>query len=307
MSSDNHWEAIQRQTQTTCDELKKLYENMQQPVQNSGNGGGGNRGSSGGSDEGDRSVRKPVRKEYSYEQLLRDDPSGMAMLDQALEGASTEAKARVRNVLLRFGIEPDHEFYIIFVAIGQLLILVEEAPENWRALFDDVHRELKQWSQENFKSLQSIQRHAQTSAELIAVLKQLLDSMKVSEGRSSETKATLQALRLKLSSIENSLDSILSSSSRNQSSLDQLSGQVSELSESANRREWISIFSLWMTTGAVGLLLLSHWSVTRQLTVQELLVRRQRERIDWLLEKANREECLTGIMPASDPQCRQYF
>ena len=224
-----------------------------------------------------------------------------------LKGASTEAKARVRNVLLRFGIEPDHEFYIIFVAIGQLLILVEEAPENWRALFDDVHRELKQWSQENFKSLQSIQRHAQTSAELIAVLKQLLDSMKVSEGRSSETKATLQALRLKLSSIESSLDSILASSSHNQSSLDRLSSQMNELSESANRREWISIFSLLMTVWVAGLLVFNYWSMTRRLNVQELLVRRQTERIDWLLEKANREECLTGMKPASDPQCRQYF
>ena len=302
MSSGNDWEALRNQTKATHDELRKIYQNMQQPVQSSDDGGSsdGNRG-------GDRGSRKSVRKEYSYEQLLRDDPSGMAMLDQALEGASTEAKARVRNVLLRFGIEPDHEFYIIFVAIGQLLILVEEAPENWRALFDDVHQELKQWSRENFKSLESIQRHAQTSAELIAVLRQLLDSMKTSEGRSSETKATLQALRLKLTSIESSLDSIRSSSSHNQSSLDRLSSQVSELSESASRREWISISSLGMTAGVIGLLLLNHWSMTRRLNVQELLVRRQRERIDWLLEKANREECLTGMKPASDPQCRQYF
>ena len=73
------------------------------------------------------------------------------MLDQALEGATAVEKARVRGVLLRYGIEPDNEFYIIFVAIGQLLVLVEEAPEKWRSLFDDVHSELKQWSQENFK------------------------------------------------------------------------------------------------------------------------------------------------------------
>ena len=304
MSSDHDWEALRNQTKATHDELRKIYQNIQQPVQRSGDGDSGNLG---GSSDGDRGGRRSVRKERSYEQLLKDDPSGMAMLDQALEGASPVEKARVRNVLLRFGIEPDHEFYIIFVAIGQLLILVEEAPENWRALFDDVHQELKQWSKENFKSLESIQRHAQTSAELIAVLRQLLDSMKTSEDRSSKTKATLQALKLKLTSIENSLDSIQSSSSSNQSSLDLLSSQVSELSESTNRREWISIFSLWMTAGAVGLLLLSHWSMTRRLDVQELLVRRQRERIDWLLEKATREECFNGIKPTSDPQCRQYL
>ena len=36
------------------------------------------------------------RQQATYEQLLTDDPSGMAMLDQALEGASTEEVARVR-------------------------------------------------------------------------------------------------------------------------------------------------------------------------------------------------------------------
>lgn len=259
-------------------------------------------------------AKKTARKEQSYEQLLADDPSGMAMLDQALEGASAEEKARVRGVLLRFGIETDHEFYIIFVAIGQLLILVEEAPENWRALFDDVHQELKRWSQENFKSLESIKRHAQTSADLITVLRQLLNSMKTSEARSSETRATLNNLRLKLSSIDSSLASMQTSGSSSQSKLSQLGSQLERLNGFASRRDWISNFSVGFAGLAVLLLMFNGWTTGRQLNQQAALIERQAgelerqgKRIDWLLDKANKEECLNGIKPPNDDQCRQFF
>lgn len=34
------------------------------------------------------------------------------------------------------------------------------------------------------------------------------------------------------------------------------------------------------------------------------LIAAQNKRIGWLLEKANRRECIEGIKPASDPQCQ---
>ena len=246
------------------------------------------------------------RQKATYEQLLEDDPSGMAMLDQALEGASTEEVARVRGVLLRFGIETDHEFYIIFVAIGQLLVLVEEAPENWRALFDDVHQELKQWSQENFKSLQSIRQHAQTAADLIAVLRQLLDSMRHSDSRSAAMSQTLSSLSRKLSTIESSLASVQTSNRNSQKTLDLLGSLLETLAEFPSRRDWISICSAVLGVVTVGMLVGSNRTMNRRLDTQELLIRRQSERIAWLLDKANREECVTGIKPPSDPQCRQF-
>lgn len=140
------------------------------------------------------------------------------MLDRSLEDSTPEHKAR-RGLLMSYEIEHDNEFYMLFVAFGHLMILVLEAPENWRDLFDDVHAELKKWSQENFKSFESIKRHAQTSADLIMVLRQLLDSMKSSESRLSEMRATLSSLKLTLSSIENSLASMKRSNHRSQADL----------------------------------------------------------------------------------------
>ena len=101
--------------------------------------------------------------QLSYEALLRDNPKEMSMLDRALEDATPQHKARVRGLLMAYDVEHDNEFYMLFVAFGHLTILVEETPENWRDLFDDVHAELKLWSQENFKSLESIKQIGRAS------------------------------------------------------------------------------------------------------------------------------------------------
>lgn len=277
-------------------------------------------------------------RQQDYKQLLRDDPSGVSMLDQALEGATAEEKARVRGVLLRFGIDTDHEFYVIFVAIGQLLVLVEEAPENWRALFEDVHQELKQWSRENFKSLESIKQHAMTSAELIAVLRRLLDSMQRSQSWSQETVQGLSSLRLKLSSIDSGLSDLASSSrdshqklgqieailgvskvqldklirqsNQTESDLGVLARHLSLLSENERRsriREWILSCSL----AVLGLVAVGQFfgnqAMRQQLADQEQRLAGQQETVDWIFRKANRAECIYGIKPPDNPQCRQYF
>ncbi|MEM7065959.1 MAG: DUF6753 family protein [Cyanobacteria bacterium P01_B01_bin.77] len=113
-------------------------------------------------------------RDKDYGDVLNDGRGRVSMLDRALEGATAEAKARVRGVLLRYGIDEDNEFFMIFVAIGHLLVLVEEAPENWQSFFDDIYGELNQWSSQNRKSLESLKLHTQTSAELIQSLRLLI-------------------------------------------------------------------------------------------------------------------------------------
>ena len=300
--------------------------------------------------------KRERHQEKSYQDWCQDDAEGMKMLDRALEGASLRERAQVRNVLLSFDVEPGHEFYLLFVAFGQLLVLVKEAPENWRALFDDVHKELKLWSKENFKSLESIQLHAKTSAELIVVLRELLGSMRESKTSSHLTSAAFINLEMNLSSLKSKLGwvevwskqcqselkdikSIVSKSnsqlsqmsvhvsshstqslsqlnlmsdqltSLNDESLSQLNRIVNHLDQNetdGQRREWILNFSLGAMGVAIVMLLLNNQSLAGQLRNQELLINDQRKTARWLLQKANRAECLEGIKPADDLQCRQY-
>lgn len=67
------------------------------------------------------------------------------------------------------------------------------------------------------------------------------------------------------------------------------------LSKLEKRLGWLSALSLALA----GVLLVGGGVGIR-------LIAAQSQRIGWLLEKANRRECIEGIKPASDPQCQQY-
>lgn len=246
------------------------------------------------------------RQRATYEQLLEDDPSGMAMLDQALEGASTEEVARVRGVLLRFGIETDHEFYIIFVAIGQLMVLVEEAPENWRALFDEFERKLDQWSEQNLRTLAAIQHQGQETERMSQSFLRLNDSLKLSNGKTSELQATLKELGRTLNSLSTNLSEVRGESKMTLSKTEALSTRFNqterELKGMGDRVEWIWSINWALTVAVLLLSMLFGWTLWRQ----QKVIAEQNKRLGWLLLKANREECVTGIKPPSDPQCRQF-
>ena len=51
----------------------------------------------------------------------------MELIDQALEGQSAEVKARVLAIIIRYNIDVRNEFFLIFVAIGHLLAIVEKS------------------------------------------------------------------------------------------------------------------------------------------------------------------------------------
>ena len=246
-------------------------------------------------------------RDKGYGDVLNDGPGRVSMLDRALEGATAEAKARVRGVLLRYGIDEDNEFFMIFVAIGHLLVLVEEAPENWQSFFDDIYGELNQWSSQNRKSLESLKLHTQTSAELIQSLRLLIASLTASDEKSNRMLMTLNSFEAKLSSIDKHSVSASENSKQVGSRLDHTNRHLSDLSYLTNQQTWISsvntVFSILLTLGWLFAL----WQLTTQIQVIQQLKAQQQdqaEKMEWLLEKANRAECHQGIKPADDPQCQ---
>lgn len=240
------------------------------------------------------------------EELLSDSRGQVTMLDRALEGATVEHKARVRGLLVSYGIEQDNEFYMLFVAFGHLTVLVEEAPENWAALFDDIYQELNQWSNQNLKSLESLKLHTQTSAELIQSLRLLLNSIKTSDDRSSKMLSTLSSLELRLMRIDNSSASMANHSSQTLEKVSSLESLLEKLDSQGNRKDWISTFNTAFSLATAGLLTIVGITLSRQLDTQTQLIQRQDREIGWLLDKANRAECVNGIKPPSDPQCQQF-
>ena len=245
--------------------------------------------------------------DQGYGDFLQDGRGGLSMLDRALEGVSVEAKARVRGVLLRYGIDEDNEFFMIFVAMGHLLVMVEEAPENWQAFFDDIYGELNQWSSQNRQSLESLQLHTQTSAELIQTLRLLISSMTVSDDKSNRMLTMLSSFESKLSNIARDSGSASENSQLTVNRLAQTNSQLGLLTNLTNQQTWISSvnagLSFLLVLGLGGALwqLNAQTQEIRLLTLQQY---QQAEKIGWLLEKANRADCRSGIKSADDPLCQ---
>ena len=72
---------------------------------------------------------------------------------------------------------------------------------------------------------------------------------------------------------------------------------------SESRVDWTWSVNLWLASFVFMLCCLFGWALWRQ----QSFMAEQDKHLGWLLDKANRAECLNGIKPADDPQCLQYF
>ena len=235
--------------------------------------------------------------------MLEKNSSRMVLLDQALAGQSAEVKARVQDILLRYDIDVENEFFLIFTAIGHLLAIVEESPENWRALFDEFERELEEWATQNLRTLEAINRQSDNTQRMSLCFQELAKS---TINLSKETKASLTRLE-KLNSLLSGLTAKLDQTESLSQSLLSRFNQTDHRIERLERR-------VTLTSGCslvlLALLLLGGGWAYRQIALEQeftqVLQVGERKKTRWLLEKATRAECLNGIKPPSDPQCQQF-
>lgn len=122
----------------------------------------------------------PTRKTSANNGRVSKDPR-LKWLDKALSGKSPEIKARVLELILSMNIDPENEFFVIFVALGQLQVLIEDSPLSWQHLFENFQKELGEWATTNVETLshladktEMISRLAQSSERLGDILNGLV-------------------------------------------------------------------------------------------------------------------------------------
>lgn len=223
------------------------------------------------------------------------------LLDQALNGRSDTQKARVLELVVKMGVSPNDEFWLIFVAIGQLQVLIEDSPTDWQQLFTNFQSELSQWTDSNLQTLDTLAAQARNTTDLTLTLQQLSStlntlvqvSMPASTSSSSwETRwATLQKT---LSALQTTLASIQKGVAASQRQ--RRSTVRSSVPKRSKKSTWsVSLMVLWFVVTFSGL-----WSLHQG-------QRRNAQILDWLLEKGNRAECLQGIKPKTSPECFPYL
>ena len=270
-------------------------------------------------------------------------------LDKALEGKPSEIKARVLEIILKMGIDPENEFFVIFVALGQLQVLIEDSPSQWKDLFEEFREELGEWATTNVETLshlthktQTMERLAQSSERLgdtlnglaqvcnglIAQLQEsnLLLTKSTSQLTDSNTNLTnlVNQTRQELFEYKKVLSYLAANVEATNSSLNSLPVLLSQnmsLSSSQSRPqtfvEWFQKIKrevstwegkfLWTTVVSMVMLSAGFWGATRMMVVDRKLLLDTAIQTQWLLEKANRRDCLDGIKKPNSPECKQFF
>lgn len=102
---------------------------------------------------------------------------GQDLLDRVLAGRPDDVKARVLELVVRLGIDPRDELFLIMIALGQLQCLIEDSPNDWQALFQTFQEELTQWTDTHLETLETLARKAQTEEMLASTCTELVSSL----------------------------------------------------------------------------------------------------------------------------------
>lgn len=88
------------------------------------------------------------------------------LLDRALAGQPPEVKARVLDIVLRLGLDPTDDLFVVMIAFGFLQVLLEEYPGTLTELFDEFRRDIDTWTNQHLSILDSLAAKAKTEESL---------------------------------------------------------------------------------------------------------------------------------------------
>ena len=224
-------------------------------------------------------------------------------LDQALADQPPATRAKVLDFALKFGVgADDSDFWILIAAVGFLHTIIESAPQEWEGLLSGFTQTLNQWTTSNLEVLSALTNKAETDATQAELIREL-----------SHTLRALTTLMVGQKQALNKLSRTLLRPGTSSTDLHEiLTRQFSELSRRIEaisiphspkgnvKSPWNGRRSAHWSNGLMILLLagtiISSWFLWRG-------QQRNAQTLQWLLYKANRVECLSGIKPADSTDC----
>lgn len=229
-----------------------------------------------------------------------------------LKGRSPEIQNDVMQYMLTYDIDPADEFFIIFVALGELETLIEKSPQQWQQLFTGFQGELKQWTNNNLKILEHLSHKAELTEKLatnsenlsdslikfLGICETLISQLQKSNGLQADYLNQLPTSQTKLPNWE---EEVLKRMSQLDNQTQQLNQKLDNPKVSNKNKNETGIWKSNLMLGLIGVTLLttSYFNVNQSRVNQNI-----NQRVQWLLEKANRQDCLSGIKKADSPECR---
>lgn len=245
---------------------------------------------------------------------------GETLLDRALEGEPAEVKARVRDLVIRLGIRPDDPFFIISIGLGHLQVLIKDGPQEWQDLFGSFEKELSEWATTNLRTLslltqrtETMERLATSSEKLSSILTDLTQACSTLVKQLPQSN---QQLASSVKQLESSSKELATSLNNIQNSIITQEQQIGKLTESVeSTRQQLILTTQNRKTSRNGsgrgnrfalvCLLIVCVVVVISSGFNLYLINTTNQRTQWLLQKANRLECITGIKVKGSPECQQ--
>jgi uncharacterized protein YeaO (DUF488 family) len=226
------------------------------------------------------------------------------LLDRVLRDLSPEQRARVLDLVVRLDLDKDDPLWLIAIAVGQLQVLVQDAPEEWQNVFESFRAELQAWTETNLQTLEAIAKQAESGEALSETVKELTSSFSAltkvltaqikqstNPGQSwSRFERTLESWR---SSLNSRLDSFITESSKILLSV-QNTNPTSMSRSGSSPIANLSINAILAISLGVGFWVL--WQGQQQ----------SNEKLQWLLQKMTRQECASGVKTPDSVECRQF-
>lgn len=226
------------------------------------------------------------------------------LLDRTLRDLSAEQRARVLDLVIRLEIDRDDPLWLIAIAIGQLQVLVTDAPEDWRETFVNFQSELITWTNTHLETLEAIAKQAEVANSLARTSSKLQNLIKKSSIILIEHSENSNNLELELRIIKKSLENL----QKNMVSRFEIMEKSTARNSSEIMRNANSVKGLggWVVSSLV-VLAISSSACLSLLVISFKLERDNAEKIEWLLKKGNRNDCLRGIKPKNSPECRSVM
>lgn len=253
-------------------------------------------------------------------------------LDIVLKGKSAAVKAKVMELTTKMGIDPDDEFFVIFVALGQFMALLEKCPNQWDKLFTEFQGDLVKWEEDFRTSLSQTSAHTETViVEMEERLKESLEELEERMNRLESQGERVKGLMTSTQSeskrqYEQLLREIAALKGNNQQLIKGFNQVVRFLSSPSPSfsvkwdflpKKWVQwceshLFPMlgspqWLIISYLLMLLLG-WTWGRTIYLPDKrLTEKMAQQTQWLLDKANRRDCLEKIKKPDSPECRSFF
>ncbi|MFK8185265.1 MAG: DUF6753 family protein [Phormidesmis sp.] len=236
-----------------------------------------------------------ARNRRDPEQIYRDV---MAKFDPA-------TRDRIQGVIIDYGVEKADPFFLVFLAMGHLLTLVQTAPENWQALFDEFKGDLDAWTTQNLRTLEAINQQSLISERLIQSFQELSSLTTSSSSETRKLHGELTRLNAELDSLKLSLSQ---AADRIDSSNQALAKKFGRTEKRVAALEGMLTWTLGCSAATLAAVVMggavAYGRLAKEVEFTQLMLVDERKKSGWILEKASRAECWYGIKPQSDPQCQ---